>query len=279
MGRERLPFMEDVDVLAVPFGCLLRRPRMAPTWPTPLDFSLAPFLADRFALPTGVGPGAQMMDEQLFADERGWHSTFCQSVDGTEFDAARWRLQLVDDVGCMGTIKRRGQHVLCRPLGLFKPMPRAPEVSACWLLASDPGSWALVDDTGFSRVKRWTGAPWARVQALGGSLDAGVAKAIALACEGRGPPLLLGFDGDVACGHQRPAPTAAERFRTLLADSVTDSAADSAVDSAASTALDFDDVVAASAADLGALARAADPVGWQREELLREECAVACAAA
>lgn len=210
---------------------------------------------------------------RLLVDD-GWTLNGRPVAAGDVFDAGPWRVALVDDAGVVPAVSVADDGgVFGRPVAV---LPVDDAWGAIWLDLRDPGFFAVrVDGRVRARFRRESAVPLdhlRRSQTLGGVVDAGVAKAIAVGADGCVPDVDLGFDGAVcALADPRRGFTALEHFSRLIGQPLTWER-----DRPAAQAR-FDAVEAASVDDVAALARALDPVGWQREQQLREECALAVA--
>ncbi len=164
-----------------------------------------------------------------------------------------WKLALRADVGATIVLRRWKSRVLCRPLG------HLGGYGALWLLATEPAWWITLDATGFRRRLRRVGVSY---KALGGRVDPGVARFIAAGLAGIERDEGVTFDGVV------DGETGLWRDRTkgvgVRFSELTKEGPSAALDGAV-----------ASVDDVAAFVRSVDPVGWEREQMLREECAIA----
>lgn len=209
----------------------------------------------------------------LAATDEGWAGSIPGLQAGALVGAGKWKLVLVDDVGVLPSLRQLRGVVVARPLGF-----NAGDFLQ-WLCVSDPRFFvheALLGG-GVTRYRRVSGIALddlRRSRLLGGVVDPERAKTIALASEGRPPSIDLDYDGGVLVGEVvRNGWSALEHFARLIGQPLTWERERSAMQQR------FDETDAASVDDLAAFARSLDPVGWQREQLLREECALALAAA
>lgn len=171
--------------------------------------------------------------------------------DGEQLRVGDWTLELRGDVGATIELKRWKSRVLCRPLG------RVGAWAALWLLATEPQWWITLDAVGFRRRLRRVGVP---LEGLGQRVDPAVARVIARGAADLSRDVGVTFDGVVdgeTWGNQRGL--AGAHFATLTAE---------LPHAPFEGPLAPVDVVAD-------FVRSMDPVGWAREALLREECAIA----
>ncbi len=253
-----LPLVKDVAVFAVPVGIAVNI-AAGPHATRPFDVAFDTWLDDDV-------PHKDVAS--IWATDHGWEGrtrpghALPALVGGALIQAGPWQLQLVDDAGVLLQVQRRGSEVFARPMGLRS----FGRTTAVWLMASAPDFWALVDDDGFHRLPREAGVP---LRSAIGRMDAERAKAIALLAHGKRGTLGLGFDGSLFAdqgpknGRVPTAKGAKAWFRELTGLERTEAQSL------------FDATDAASAADLVAFSRSLDPVGAEREALLREECAIA----
>lgn len=257
-----LPLLADVDVFAAPVGVEVRI-AAGPHATRPFDVAFDTWLDEDVR--SGEGPPGSAA---IWATDDGWggrplpgHS-FGVLAGGSVVQAGPWHLELVDDAGALVRVQRRGSAVFARPLGLRS----FGRTTAVWLMASAPDFWALVDDDGFHRLPRESGVA---LRTAMGRMDAERAKAIALMAHGKRGSLGLGFDGALYAdqsprnGRVPTAKGAKAWFRELTGLERTEAQSL------------FDATDACSASELKAFARVLDPVAAEREELLREECAIA----
>ncbi|MDP2345775.1 MAG: hypothetical protein Q8O67_32830 [Deltaproteobacteria bacterium] len=210
----------------------------------------------------------------VFGDD-GWRVDDQPASAGPQI-AGPWRVRLLDDVGAVPTVRRVGSMVLGRPMGVRTVYDALLTV---WLLLSDPNHLVLrAADGSLTTLPRRVGAPLdqlRRAKLLGGHMDPERAKAIALAADGAPLPLFLGFHGAVFHAGvptgERGGWSALEHFCRLIGTPLAWERDRPAAQAA------FDRTELADVKAIADLARSIDPGGWEREQLLREECAlVAC---
>lgn len=230
------------------------------------SLSVVPFWVGAIDVPADAEVAAPAA---FLAEASGWRTREELPLGGGSLlDSGPWRLELVDDVGALPGLRRVDGMVLARPAG-FRLNPLG-EVGSVWLLVSDPASCVVVWDSGrVQKIPRWSGTP---LPLQAGILDVGRAKAIAAAVpeQGAASGVALGFDGAVVwkeLGRRRRSRL--EHFCRLIGQPlVWERDRDEAQRL-------YDDAEACAVDDIAALARSIDPVGWQRESELREECAIA----
>ena len=217
------------------------------------------------------GAGVEGVAHWIAATDDGWAGSIDGLAGGVVLAAGSWRVALVDDVGAVPSVTVGDGGLVGRPIGFNT------EGGMQWLSLAAPGFYVerAKNPARWLRRRRESGVALddlRRSKLLAGVVDPERAKAIAVAADGRVPHIDLSYDGDVSAGDVvKNGWSALEHFSRLIGEPLTWERDRPRMQAR------FDAAPAATVDDVAALARALDPIGWQREQQLREECAMAVA--